>query len=97
LSLNREGRVPIIAILLDVGKYIYKSTVKLKEMALPQKLKVSPVFCDDWNTNLLYFSVNNSDWHLSSVYVTSPQCLYKGVWFLMGFYLISFELAKIQM
>jgi hypothetical protein len=43
LSLNREGRVhvPIIAILLhvDVGKDI---EVKLKEMALPQKLKVSP-------------------------------------------------------
>jgi hypothetical protein len=32
--------------MLDVGKYIYKSTVKLKEMALPQKMKVSPVFCD---------------------------------------------------
>jgi hypothetical protein len=28
-----------------VGKK-YKSTVKLKEMALPQKMKVSPVFCD---------------------------------------------------
>jgi hypothetical protein len=25
---------------------IYKSTVKLKEMAFPQKKKVSPVFCD---------------------------------------------------
>jgi translation initiation factor IF-3 len=45
LSLNQEGRVPIIA-MLDVGKYIYKSTVKLKEMALPQQLKVSTVFCD---------------------------------------------------
>jgi hypothetical protein len=47
LSLNQEWRVPIIAILLDVGKK-YKSTVKLKEMALPQKMKVSPVFCNDW-------------------------------------------------
>jgi hypothetical protein len=28
---------------VDVGKDI---EVKLKEMALPQKLKVSPVFCD---------------------------------------------------
>jgi len=44
--LNREGRVPIIAILLDVGKDIYKSTVKLKEIDLPQKMKMSPVFCD---------------------------------------------------
>jgi hypothetical protein len=26
-----------------------------------------------------------------------PQGLYKEVWFLMGFYLISFELVKIQM
>jgi hypothetical protein len=34
--MNRERRVPIIAILLDVGKYKYKSIVKLKEMALPQ-------------------------------------------------------------
>jgi hypothetical protein len=32
--------------MLDVEKYIYKSTVKLKEMALSQKLKVSTVFCD---------------------------------------------------
>ena len=31
---------------LDVGTNIYKSTVNLKEMALPQKMKVSPGFCD---------------------------------------------------
>jgi hypothetical protein len=42
------------------------------------------------------FLLNNSDWHLRSAYVTSPRGLYKEVWFLMGFYLISFELAKIQ-
>ena len=67
-------------------------------MALPQKMKVSPVFCDLENTNLLYFFVNNSDWNLRSIYVTPPpRGLYKEVWFLMGFYLISFELAKIQM
>jgi hypothetical protein len=47
------------------------------------------------NTNLLYFSVNNSDWHLCSVYVTSPRGLYKEVWFLMGFYLISFNKQNI--
>ena len=58
--------------LVRCGEKIYKSTVKLKEMSLPHKLKVSPVFCDHQNTNLLYFSVNNSDWHLRSVYVTSP-------------------------
>jgi hypothetical protein len=34
--IGREKIVPIIAILLDVGKYKYKSTVKIKEMALPQ-------------------------------------------------------------
>jgi hypothetical protein len=44
-GLNWEGRISFIAI-LDVGKYIYKSAVKLKEMALLQKIKVSPVFCD---------------------------------------------------
>jgi hypothetical protein len=38
----------------------------------------------------LLVSVNNSDWHLRSVYVTSRRGLYKEVWFLMGFYLISF-------
>jgi translation initiation factor IF-3 len=53
LSLNREGRVPIIAILLDVGKYIYKSTVKLKEMALPQKLKVKHAH------KIIYISVSS--------------------------------------
>ena len=76
---------------------IYKSTVKLKEMALPQKLKGSPIFCDHQNNNLLCFSVNNSDWHFHSVYVTPHEVYIKEVWFLMGFYLISFELAKIQM
>jgi hypothetical protein len=29
-----------------MGEKIYTSTVKLKEMALPQKMKVSPVFYD---------------------------------------------------
>jgi hypothetical protein len=33
---NFYAHACIIAILLDVGKYKYKSTVKLKEMALPQ-------------------------------------------------------------
>jgi hypothetical protein len=32
--------------LVRCGQNIYKSTVKLKKMALPQKMKVSPVFCD---------------------------------------------------
>jgi hypothetical protein len=59
-------------------------------------MKVSRVFCDHQNINLLYFYVDNSEWHLRSINVT-PRGLYKEVWFLMGFYLISFELAKIQM
>jgi hypothetical protein len=32
--------------LVRCGQNIYKSTVKLKKMALPQQMKVSPVFCD---------------------------------------------------
>jgi hypothetical protein len=40
---------------------------------------------------------NNSDWHLRFIYVTPGEVYFQEVWFLMGFYLISFELAKIQM
>ena len=65
-------------------------------MALPQKMKVSPVFYDHWNTNLLYFPVNNSRLESPLHLHDPPRGLYKVVWFLMGFYLISFELAKIQ-
>jgi hypothetical protein len=76
---------------------IYKSAVKLKEMALPQKMKVS--LCHQYfaiiRTPICYIFLLIIVTSISAPFMWPSRGLYKEVWFLMGFYLISFELAKI--
>ena len=80
------------------NKYnVYKSAVKLKEMALPQKNEDVTSILKSLEHQSAIIVFNNSDWHLRFIYVTPREVYFQEVWFLMGFYLISFELAKIQM
>jgi hypothetical protein len=75
---------------------IYKSTVKLKEMALPQKMKVPPVFAI-FRTPICYIFLLIIATGISArCRSNAVRFIFKEVWFLMGAYLISFELAKIQ-
>ena len=70
--------------------------MKLKEMALPQKRRCRQYFAII-KTPICYIFLLILATSISTPFMGPLRGLYKEGWFLMGFYLISFELAKIQM